>query len=110
MSGTRPFFDRLNSLLWGGRDRSHAPGSCTQDELTPEAPLRLEWATYQSHKHELLSFEGQWVVIHGDQILGIRPTFEEALKFGYQRLGFTDFPTQQILESDPVHSLPPQPV
>jgi hypothetical protein len=75
---------------------------------SPETPLALEWATYQAHKQELLRQEGQWVVIHGEQILGIRASYEEALRLGYEQAGYVDFLTHQILANEPVYLLPPQ--
>jgi hypothetical protein len=77
----------------------------TAASSSPETPLGLEWA----NKRELLRYEGQWVVIHGEQILGIRPSYEEALRLGYERAGYVDFLAHQILASEPVHLLPPQP-
>ncbi len=46
----------------------------------------------------------------GEQILGIRPSYEEALQLGYERAGYVDFLAHQILASEPVHLLPPQPI
>ena len=77
---------------------------------SPETPLGLEWATYQANKRELLRYEGQWVVIHGEQILGIRPSYEDALRLGYEWAGYVDFLAHQILANEPVHLLPPQPI
>ena len=82
----------------------------TAASSSPETPLGLEWATYQANKRQLLRYEGQWVVIQGEQILGIRPSYEEALHLGYERAGYVDFLAHQILASEPVHLLPPQPI
>jgi hypothetical protein len=87
-----------------------ASNSTRCDPSPAEGPLSLEWATYQAHKRELLACEGQWVVIHGDQILGIRPTYQEALQLGYEQVGFVAFLAQQILATYLVHTLPPQPI
>jgi hypothetical protein len=99
MAGKRTFLDRLSSLWRGGRG-----GAPPGDE-----PLGLEWATYQKRKPELLAHEGQWVVIHGERILGIRPTYEDALRLGYERAGFVDFLVHPIAATDPVDTLPPLP-
>jgi hypothetical protein len=110
MAEKRIFWDRLTSLLKGGWAGAHTSSTGKSYRLPAEAPLRREWATYLERKSELLAREGQWVVIHGEQILGIRPTYEEALQLGYERAGFVDFLVHQIRETDPVHPLPPQPI
>ena len=79
----------------------------TAASSTPETPLGLDCL---ANKRELLRYEGRWVVIHGEQILGIRPSYEEALQLGYERAGYVDFLAHQILASEPVHLLPPQPI
>ena len=96
MSKKRSLLGRLASFVqrWERRRQS------------AKAPLSLEWATYQSRKPELLASEGQWVVIHRDQILGILPTYEEALRLGYKQAGFADFLVHQILAFEPVYQLP----
>lgn len=111
MAGTRTFFDQLMSLFRGpGQGYDHVRGSPQRASSHDETPLAIESATYQAHHRELLAYVGQWVVIHGDQILGIRPTYEEALHLGYEQVGFANFLAHQIVEADPVYSLPPQPV
>jgi hypothetical protein len=68
---------------------------------TVTKPLALESAAYQANKPELLAHEGQWVVIHGEQILGIRSSYEQALGLGYERAGYVDFLVHQIRTSEP---------
>jgi hypothetical protein len=87
MAGKRTFLERLTSLLRGEGAAVRDSNEQTAASSSPETPLGLEWATYQANKRELLRNEGQWVVIHGKQILGIRPTYEEALRLGYERAG-----------------------
>jgi hypothetical protein len=111
MAGTRTFFDHLMSIFRGpGQGYVDVRKSPQRTPSHDETPLGIESATYQAHRRELLAHVGQWVVIHGDQILGIRPTYEEALQLGYEQVGFANFLVHQIAEDDPVHSLPPQPV
>jgi hypothetical protein len=111
MTGTRTFFDQLMSFFRGpGQGNDHVRKSPQRAPSREETPLGIESATYQAHHRELLAHVGQWVVIHGDQILGIRPSYEEALRLGYEQVGFANFLAHQIAEDDPVHSLPPQPV
>ena len=106
----RTFLERLTSLLRGEGAAVRDSNEETAASSSPETPLGLEWATYQANKRELLRYEGQWVVIHGEQILGIRTSYEEALRLGYERAGYVDFLAHQILASEPVHLLPPQPI
>jgi len=111
MAGTRTFFDHLMSIFRGpGQGDVDVRKSPQRVASHDEPPLGIESATYQAHQRDLLTHEGQWVVIHGDQILGIRPSYEEALQLGYEQVGFANFLVHQIAEDDPVHSLPPQPV
>ena len=110
MARRRAFLEWLASLLRGEgaavRDSNEETGASS----SPEMPLGLEWATYQANKRELLRYGGRWVVIHGEQILGIRPSYEEALQLGYERAGHVAFLAHQILASELVHLLPPQPI
>ena len=108
MSAKRTLLDRLKSLLRGQYAEGRGSNECVGDSPTPETPLSLEWATYLAHKQELLREEGQWVVIHGEQILGIRGSYEEALRLGYEKAGYVDFLVHQILTNEPVYLLPPQ--
>ena len=110
MARKRTFLERLTSFLRGEGAAVRDSNEQTAASSSPETPLGLEWATYQASKRELLRYEGQWVVIHGEQILGIRPSYEEALQLGYERAGYVDFLAHQILASEPVHLLPPQPI
>src|SRR5271157_5630075 len=110
MAGKRTFLERLTALLRGEAAAAPHSNEETGDTSSPETPLGLEWATYQANKRELLWYEGQWVVIHREQILGIRPSYEEALQLGYERAGYVDSLAQQILASEPVHLLPHQPI
>jgi hypothetical protein len=110
MARKQTWLERLTSLL---RGESAAACNSKEEAIAPstdETPLATEWATYQAHKRELLQHEGQWVVIHGAQILGIRAAYEDALRLGYERAGYVDFLVHQILASEPVHLLPPQPI
>lgn len=71
--------------------------------LRKPEPLEIEWETYQARKPELLAREGEYVVIHGREILGVVPTLDEALTFGYTRVGLNrPFLAQEIRAEDPV--------
>jgi hypothetical protein len=99
--------ERLTSFLRGRTAAVQNANSNAGLSSNPTAPLALEWATYQAKKPELLAHEGQWVVIHSVQILGICSSYEEALRLGYERAGYVDFLVHQIRATEPVHFLPP---
>jgi hypothetical protein len=62
-----------------------------------------EQAIYEARKADLLAtHEGEFVVIKGDEVAGVWPTFEEALRGGYARFGLPPFLVKQILAVDPV--------
>ena len=110
MARKRTFLERLTSLPRGEGAAVADSNEETAASSSAETPLGREWATYQANKRELPRYEGQWVVIHGEQILGIRQSYEEAMRLGYERAGYVDFPAHQISASEPVHLLPLQPI
>jgi hypothetical protein len=62
-----------------------------------------EQAIYESLKPDLLTtHEGEFVVIGGEEVAGVWPSYEEALRAGYSRFGLSSFLVQQILAVDPV--------
>jgi hypothetical protein len=68
--------------------------------------LEAELATYERLKPELLADQakvGKYVLIKGDQLLGVYPTREEALEQGYERYLFEAFMVKQIAEVKPVY-------
>jgi hypothetical protein len=70
-----------------------------------ESAFRRERAIYEVRKSDLLkNGEGQFVVIRGEEIAGVWPTYEEALAAGYQRFGLTPFLVKQVLITDPVYT------
>jgi hypothetical protein len=53
--------------------------------------LKTELETYEKHKNELVgSNVGKFVVIHGNDILGVLDTYEDAVKAGYEKCGLTN--------------------
>jgi hypothetical protein len=61
------------------------------------AALKQELETYELHRSSLLSeSEGKFVLIHGDEVAGVWPTYREALKTGYERYGLQPFLVKQI--------------
>ena len=64
--------------------------------------LEKEMETYNTRREELLQHEGKFVVIHGDEVVGIYDTYEDALKIGYEKVGLTPFLVKRIEAVDTV--------
>ncbi len=58
--------------------------------------LEKEQATYERELPNLLSHEGKFVLIFGDQVAGIFDTYHDALKVGYDRFKLSPFFIKQI--------------
>ena len=65
--------------------------------------LERELATYHEHMLELLSSEGKFVLIRGDEIAGRYDSYEKALEAGYERYGLDPFLVKKIQRSEPLH-------
>ena len=60
--------------------------------------LDQELSFYEAHKGRLLrEAEGKFVLVHGEEILGIFESEEEAISQGYQELGNVPFLVKQIV-------------
>jgi hypothetical protein len=59
-----------------------------------------EMATYQRELPNLLDREGKWVLIRGDEVLGVWDGFGDVLKAGYERCGLGNFFVKQILKHE----------
>ena len=64
--------------------------------------LEREVETYRRRLPELLSNEGKFVVIYGDDIVGIRDTLENALDLGYDRFGNEAFLAREITKKEKI--------
>jgi hypothetical protein len=64
--------------------------------------LERELAVYNEHLMELLPSEGKYVVIKGEQILGVYDSLDDALGAGYDRFGDVDFLVKQIHAVEPI--------
>lgn len=64
--------------------------------------LKKEIETYRRQLPELLANKGKYVVIHGDEVVGIRESLEEALRLGYERFLTEPFLAREIRESEPI--------
>lgn len=63
--------------------------------------LHSEWRWYQQQKSQWLpGHRGQFVVIHGENIIGSWHTYTEALAEGYRQCGLGPFLVQQVFERD----------
>jgi hypothetical protein len=58
--------------------------------------LKPKLAAYRSRLSELLQHEGKFVLIHGQEVVDLFGTYEDAIKVGYQRLGLKAFLVKQI--------------
>lgn len=64
--------------------------------------LEREVETYRRKLPELLAHKGKFVVIHGEDVIGIFDGFEDALRAGYERCGDDAFLVRQIRETERV--------
>ena len=75
--------------------------------MTSKPDLKKELETYDEKKLELLAaHEGQYVLIHGDEVAGTWDTYEDALKAGYERFEIEPFLVKRIQALEQVHFFP----
>jgi hypothetical protein len=79
-------------------------------ELAPAAPTSLharEWETYRREVGRLLAegHAGQYVLIHGDEIVGFWATRNDALLEGFHRFHEGLFTIEQVTEWYPLRVL-----
>jgi hypothetical protein len=58
--------------------------------------LEKELDTYKRKLPELTADEGKFALIHGDEVIGLFGTYEDALTAGYQKYGLEPFLVKQI--------------
>ena len=64
-------------------------------------PLEQEKKTYQEKLSELLEERGKFVLIHGDDVVEIFGTYEDAMKEGYEKFKLDQpFMVRQILSAE----------
>ncbi|MBM4067918.1 MAG: hypothetical protein FJ271_03100 [Planctomycetes bacterium] len=70
----------------------------------PESPVAREWETYRREVGRLLAEgeEGRFALIHGDDIVGIFDTWEEAEQAGLERYLLQAHMVRPILSREPV--------
>ena len=64
--------------------------------------LEREIETYRRRLPELLADKGKYVVIHDDEIVGIRSSLDEALRLGHERFLTDPFLAREIRETEPI--------
>lgn len=64
--------------------------------------LDQELATYRKHLQELLFVEGKFVLIVGDEVIGLYETCEDAISAGHQRFGCIPLFVQKIAQVEEV--------
>jgi hypothetical protein len=63
--------------------------------------LDREWQTYQANRPALLEKDaGRYVLIHGDQIVGVWDTKDQALEEGYRRFVLEPFMVHHIVAEE----------
>ena len=65
-------------------------------ERKAKMTLEKELETYKNKFPELKDNEGKFVLIHGEDVVNVFSTYEDALKQGYQKFGLTPFLVKQI--------------
>ena len=70
--------------------------------MTTMAALDREVKTYNAKLPELLGSLGKFVLIKGDEIVGIYDTYGDALKIGYERFKLEPFMVKQIAPAEQV--------
>ena len=70
-------------------------------EAPPRSPIKAEWDFFRRERPRLLAegHEGRWVLIKGEEIIGIFDSFREARSAGTRRYGLAPMLVQQILRS-----------
>ena len=65
--------------------------------------LEKELATFQAKLPEMSEHEGQYVLIHGDDVVDFFAAYEDAIKAGYQRFKLEPFLVKQINTTEKIH-------
>ena len=65
--------------------------------------LEKEFETYQSKLNELIEHEGKYILIKGDEIIGIYSSYDDAVEQGFQRFKLESFLVKQISTIEQMH-------
>jgi UDP-2,3-diacylglucosamine pyrophosphatase LpxH len=78
--------------------------ACRANILGTEMPLEKELAVYEKMKADLLkTYEGKFVVIHGDEFCGAFDTAENAYGEGVKRFGQEPFLMKKVAAKEEVY-------
>jgi hypothetical protein len=68
-------------------------------DLPPDDPLKTEWDLFCRERPRLLAegHEGHWVLIKGEELVGVYDNRHDAISVGLQRFGVVNMLVQQIL-------------
>ena len=68
-------------------------------DMLPGSPIETEWNVYRRELPRLLAEgqEGRWVLIKGEQIVGLFASRDEAVQAGYRCFGVVHLLAQQIV-------------
>lgn len=79
------------------------PGCEWPERRDPGDVLTRELATYEARKAEFLATHpGEFVLIHGDEVVGFWANEDDALEVGYSRFGLVPLLLKQVVEKEPV--------
>jgi hypothetical protein len=67
--------------------------------------LEKELETYKKNLPELKAHEGKFVLIHGETVVDLFSSYDDALKEGYKQFKLTPFLVKQISAVEPVFYL-----
>jgi hypothetical protein len=75
----------------------------------PGSPLSTEWDVYRREVGRLLAegHEGRWILIKGEEILGIFDKREDASTLGYKRFLLDGFLVHQIQTRERIYRVAP---
>jgi hypothetical protein len=75
--------------------------------------LERELATFEKKLPELSAeHAGEYALVHGDEIVDLFSSYDDAIKAGYARFGLEAFLVKQVQSFEPVHFIarPAEPV
>ena len=65
--------------------------------------LETELKTYKKLLPELLSDQGKFALIHGEELSGVYETYDDALQIGYEKFGISSsFLVKKILATEQI--------
>jgi len=78
-------------------------------DLPPDDPLRQEWNYFRRELPRLLAegHEGKFALLRGEEIIGLYPTQDDALRAGYETFLLEPFLVHAIRIEEPLLRLSP---